>query len=80
MSEAETLTRGIRCRSAAVRHGGVGRINALISRLTFRFMLLKRAYTRNDFERMVAQTKFGRAEIRESLTTLELWLERAPEL
>jgi ubiquinone/menaquinone biosynthesis C-methylase UbiE len=42
-----------------------GALNRTIVYLTFRFMLVKRAYTRADFERMVAQTGFRVAEIRE---------------
>lgn len=61
----------------AVNAMHVSRVNGLITRLTFRFMLLKRAYTREDLERMIAQTKFGAADIREDLIGLELWLRRA---
>ncbi len=61
----------------AVEGMHLGRVNALITKLTFRFMLLKRAYTRGQFERLISQTGFGSAEIRESLTGLELVLRRA---
>ncbi len=60
----------------AVQAMHVGRINALITRLIFRFMLLKRAWTRDQFEQMLAQTKFGPADIREELIGLELWLPK----
>ncbi len=56
----------------------LGRINALITRLTFRCMLLKRAYTKADFERFVSQTEFRRAEISESPAGLEVSLRREP--
>lgn len=55
----------------------VGAINAIITKLTFRFMLLKRAYTKGEFERFVSQTKFGRGEIKEDAIGLELCLKRA---
>jgi ubiquinone/menaquinone biosynthesis C-methylase UbiE len=61
----------------AVDEMRLGRLNTLITRLTFRFMLLKRAYTRNDFEEFLAQTSFGPADIHEELTGLELSLHRA---
>ena len=53
-----------------------GALNRTIVYLTFRFMLVKRAYTRADFERMVAQTGFRVAEIREVLIGLEIRLTR----
>lgn len=56
---------------------GVGAINRLITKFTFRFMLLKRAYTRKQFEEFLAQTKFGPMDIREELVGLELSLQRA---
>jgi len=61
----------------AVEGMGLGRVNTLITKLTFRFMLLKRAYTRKEFEQFLSQTKFGPVDIGESLTGLELSLERA---
>jgi len=48
------------------------------TKLTFRYMLLKRAYTRNDFEEMIGQTGFDKFEIRESLTGLDVWLNKFP--
>jgi hypothetical protein len=42
--------------------------------LTFRFMPLRRAYTRAEFERMIGQTGFGMLEIREALIGLEILL------
>jgi ubiquinone/menaquinone biosynthesis C-methylase UbiE len=54
----------------------VGAVNALITRLTFRFMLLKRAYTRREFERFLDQTKFGPIEIEETPIGLELMLNK----
>jgi ubiquinone/menaquinone biosynthesis C-methylase UbiE len=49
--------------SNAVNHWNVGAVNRVITKLTFRFMLLKRAYTKADFERMIRQTKFQPYEI-----------------
>jgi ubiquinone/menaquinone biosynthesis C-methylase UbiE len=60
----------------AVKEMHVGGLNALITRLTFRFMLLKRAYTRQQFEQLLAQTDFGPVQIKEDLIAYELSLER----
>ncbi|HWZ32877.1 MAG TPA: class I SAM-dependent methyltransferase [Bryobacteraceae bacterium] len=60
----------------AVDGMGLGVSNSIITKLTFRFMLLKRAYTRNDFDQLLAQTDFRRIEIQEDLIGLELLLEK----
>jgi ubiquinone/menaquinone biosynthesis C-methylase UbiE len=60
----------------AVQGMGLGRVNAVMTRLTFRFMLLKRAYTRSEFEQLLSRTKFGSIEIEESPIGLELSLRR----
>lgn len=56
---------------------GLGAVNTFITKLTFRFMLLKRAYTKGEFEHLISQTKFEESEIRGSLTGLEIHLEKA---
>ena len=63
----------------AVNAMNLGAINAIITKLTFRFMLLKRAYTRRELEELISNTKFRRADIREDLTGLEISLTREPE-
>jgi len=60
----------------AVENMRLGRVNTFLTKLAFRFMLLKRAYTRREFEQFLSQTRFGPAEIREDLTGLELLLQR----
>ena len=62
--------------SKAVDGMSLGGVNTVITKLAFRFMLLKRAYTRKEFEEFLAQTKFGPIEIKEDLTGLELTLHR----
>jgi hypothetical protein len=47
-------------------------VNGIIVKLRFRFMLLKRAYTRSEFEKIIAATKFGDVEIRENRAGLEI--------
>jgi ubiquinone/menaquinone biosynthesis C-methylase UbiE len=54
----------------------LGRVNGMITKLTFKHMLIKRAYTRSQFENMLSQTNFQRTEIKESLTGLEIVLDK----
>jgi len=56
--------------SKAIDGMGLGGVNTFLTKLTFRFMLLKRAYTRSEFEQFLSQTKFGPIEIQESLMGL----------
>lgn len=60
----------------AVNQMHVGAVNALVTKFTFRHMLLKRAYSKGDFEKLLDQTKFGPVEIREELIGLELTLHK----
>ncbi len=53
---------------------GLGFVNRIITKLTFRFMLLKRAYTKGQFESLVSQTGFRSVEIRQGLIDLEIEL------
>jgi ubiquinone/menaquinone biosynthesis C-methylase UbiE len=61
----------------AIKEMNVGAINGVITRMTFRFMLLKRAYTRAGFEQMISATKFNDVQIRENLIALEIFLSKA---
>jgi ubiquinone/menaquinone biosynthesis C-methylase UbiE len=54
----------------------LGAVNTILTKFTFRFMLLKRAYTRRDLERFLDQTSFGPIEIKENLIGLELSLQK----
>lgn len=60
----------------AVQSMHIGPVNAIITKLTFRFMLLKRAYTRGSFEQLVAETQFCDAQIREDQIALEILLTK----
>jgi ubiquinone/menaquinone biosynthesis C-methylase UbiE len=55
---------------------GMGRMSAVFTKFTFRFMLLKRAYTRGDFEKFVAQSDFHNAGIEETPTGFEIRLQK----
>jgi hypothetical protein len=62
--------------SQAVSEMKLGPLNAFITRNTFRFMLLRRAYTKAELEQMIAQTEFRESEIRENPIGLEVSLVR----
>jgi hypothetical protein len=40
------------------------------------FMLLKRAYTRSDFEELLRQRNFGSVEIEEHGIAMDIWLQK----
>ena len=54
----------------------VGAVNAMITKMTFRFMLLKRAYTKMEFEEMISGIGFSEVQIREDLLGLEITLRK----
>ena len=58
----------------AVEEMHLGAVNRMITKLTFRFVLLKRAYTRSEFEQFADQTKFDTVEIEEGPIGLEVML------
>jgi ubiquinone/menaquinone biosynthesis C-methylase UbiE len=50
--------------------------NRLLTLLTFRFMLLKRAYTKEQLEKMVDAAGFRKAEVRTNDIGMEAWFEK----
>jgi ubiquinone/menaquinone biosynthesis C-methylase UbiE len=40
-----------------------GKLNSAVMKMTFRMMLLKRAYTRGDFERFISESGFQNSQI-----------------
>jgi ubiquinone/menaquinone biosynthesis C-methylase UbiE len=52
------------------------RVNAFLTRITFKHMLRKRAYSIRDFQAMVAVTPFCKAEIETGLIGLDVWLKK----
>ena len=46
------------------------------TRLTFRFMLLKRAYTRQELQKMLEAVGFAKAEVRTNEIGMEAWFEK----
>jgi ubiquinone/menaquinone biosynthesis C-methylase UbiE len=55
----------------------LGAVNTFLTKSCFRLMLLRRAYTRRDFEKFLSETGFGPVEIREDLIGLELILHKS---
>lgn len=49
-------------------------LNRLVMRRTFKHMLRPRAYTTEEFRRMVATAGFSRCDIRQDAVGLEVWL------
>jgi len=62
--------------AAHVDNMHVGRLNSAFIKLTFRTMLLKRAYTRQDFERFIAESGFEKFKIGEAPIGFEITLIR----
>jgi ubiquinone/menaquinone biosynthesis C-methylase UbiE len=60
----------------AVSRMGLGIFSRVFTRLAFRFMLLKRAYTKREFEQLLTQTQFRSIGIEETLIGMDIWLEK----
>ena len=54
----------------------LGFFNAFLTRMAFRFMLLKRAYTKPEFEQLLAQTGFRSAARIEETLGMDVWLQK----
>jgi ubiquinone/menaquinone biosynthesis C-methylase UbiE len=61
---------------AHVADMGLGRFDALMTKLTFRHMLIKRAYTAEQFRSMAAASRFGDAAIELSSIGAEVTLRK----
>ena len=55
---------------------GLNLVNRIVTKLIFRFMLLKRAYTKKQFEQFFAHARFRSVDIQENLTGLDIWMEK----
>ena len=53
-----------------------GKLNSAFIKLTFRMMLLKRAYTRQEFEKFIAESGFKNYDIREANVGFEITLAK----
>jgi ubiquinone/menaquinone biosynthesis C-methylase UbiE len=54
----------------------LGIFSQAFTRLVFRLLLLKRAYTKREFEQFLTQTQFGSIGIEETLIGMDIWLEK----
>jgi ubiquinone/menaquinone biosynthesis C-methylase UbiE len=60
----------------AVHSMHLGAVNSTLTKLTFRFMLIKRAYTKPEFEQFISETEFDDVQIRENAIGLEVLLSK----
>lgn len=54
----------------------LGVMNSLIYKLTFRYMLIPRAYSKEQFQQMASRSRFGGSEIAESGVGFEIILKK----
>jgi|SRR5580658_3635428 ubiquinone/menaquinone biosynthesis C-methylase UbiE len=54
----------------------VGAVNSVVTKLTFRLMLLKRAYTRDEFNRFISESGFADFDIQQGPIGFEIWLRK----
>ena len=62
--------------SRAVDEMGLTTVNRLLTKMAFRTMLIRSAYTRAEFEQMLAQTEFAQAEIVEEGMGFEITMQK----
>jgi len=62
--------------SAYIKNANIGWANSLIYRVTFRYLLIPRAYSKRQFIEMAASSRFGGAEISESGIGFEITLRK----
>lgn len=54
----------------------INALNKFMTRLTFRHMLLKNAYTAVQIQQMASQTEFRQARIEQDMVSMNVWLEK----
>ena len=62
--------------SRAVDEMGLTTVNRLLTKMAFRTMLIRSAYTRAEFEQMLAQTEFAQVEIDEQGMGFEITMRK----
>jgi ubiquinone/menaquinone biosynthesis C-methylase UbiE len=55
---------------------GLSTVNRILTRLVLKTMLLKRAYTREQFQEMLWEVNFSNVEINEDAMGFEIWLTK----
>ena len=51
-------------------------VNRLLTKLVFRTMLIKSAYTKEEFQEMLWEASFSAYEIREDYMGFEIWMTK----
>jgi ubiquinone/menaquinone biosynthesis C-methylase UbiE len=59
-----------------VDHAGVGWFSAIMMKWTFRSILVKRAYTKQQFQEFLSQSPFTKSEILEDGIGFEIWMQK----
>lgn len=62
--------------NTCVDNMGLNSLNSLITKWTFKYMLIGRAYTKDDMRQFVSQTQFSECNIQETLLGFEVWLKK----
>jgi ubiquinone/menaquinone biosynthesis C-methylase UbiE len=62
--------------SRAVDAMGLSTVNKILTKLAFRLMLLRTAYTKEQFQQMLAQANFGSVDIQETDLGLEIFMTK----
>ena len=62
--------------NAYIKDANVGWANSLVYKMTFRYLLIPRAYSKRQFIEMAASSRFGAAEISESGIGFEVTLRK----
>lgn len=60
----------------AVDAMGLNRVNKVVTKLIFRLSLVKNAYTREQFQQMLAQANFRSVDIQETDIGFEIWMTK----
>ena len=55
---------------------GLSWFNGILTKLAFKTMLIKSAYTKEEFQQMLWETRFKGVEIKEDYMGLELWMTK----
>ena len=58
--------------AAYLKKKDMGWFDSLLTKLIFRFLLIPRAYSKEQFSQMASQSRFGRCEIMEASLGLEV--------
>jgi ubiquinone/menaquinone biosynthesis C-methylase UbiE len=66
--------------AAHVRTMRLSPLNAWLTKWIFKHMLLKRAYSQADFQRLARESRFGACQIHVDTIALEVWLTRPSRL